>query len=276
MKRTAAFALALTALFLLCIIVHSLVENPHETFSCSTCHRTDPSGAVIPHQLVSPVTDLCERCHRKVLSEGYSHPVDVRPRAANIPADLPLSGRGELTCCTCHDVHAASETVFGTPSYCLRRPEPGKAFCEACHPAALRGPSGGHSALLGESHFRSRYIATDPSRSIDPMSKNCISCHDGSFASSATFIMAGAWTHGRDFLRNDRGTHPIGVDYETARLEPGRKTDLRPLDLVDRRIRFFDGKVGCGSCHDPYSRIEKMLVMSDRNSRLCLACHLIG
>jgi predicted CXXCH cytochrome family protein len=101
-----------------------------------------------------------------------------------------------------------------------------------------------------------------------------VSCHDGTFASSVT-IRAGAWKHGRDFLRHDQGSHPVGIDYEAARLKRGSKTDLLPLSQVDRRIRFFKGMVGCGSCHDPYSTIPKKLVMSDRRSRLCYSCHIV-
>ena len=87
--------------------------------------------------------------------------------------------------------------------------------------------------------------------------------------------MAGSWTHEKSFLNNDRNSHPIGMDYEARRSLRGRKTDLRPMDLVDRRIRFFNGKVGCGSCHDPYSTIEKQLVMSDEQSKLCYSCHMM-
>jgi predicted CXXCH cytochrome family protein len=83
------------------------------------------------------------------------------------------------------------------------------------------------------------------------------------------------WSHGRDFIRHDQGSHPIGVVYDDARGRQGAKTDLKPIAMVDRRIRFFNGKVGCGSCHNPYSTIEKRLVMSDRGSELCLACHIM-
>ena len=60
-----------------------------------------------------------------------------------------------------------------------------------------------------------------------------------------------------------------------ARFDRGAKTDLKPMATVDRRLRFFNGKVGCGSCHDPYSTIHKKLVMSDENSKLCFSCHIV-
>ncbi len=269
-KLTAAL---LVCVVFICFVIYSMQMEPHKFQDCLSCHLTDPSGKVLEHQMTAPISTLCERCHEKIFAEGYLHPVDIRPQNIRVPADMPLSSGGEITCSTCHDVHASYFTPYDMPSHYLRRYEAGKDFCRACHTVAVRG-KGGHAASLGESHFLSKYVVTNTSLGIDPMSKNCISCHDGSYASSAT-IRAGRWSHGRDFIPYDRGSHPIGVLYEAARQREGLKTDLKPLDMVDRRIRFFDGKVGCGSCHDPYSSIEKRLVMSDRGSRLCLSCHMI-
>jgi len=128
---------------------------------------------------------------------------------------------------------------------------------------------------MEEAHFQTKYVEISSSQLIDPISSKCVSCHDGAYASSIS-IRAGTWSHSSELMTNDEGTHPIGTDYESARLSRGKKTDLRPIDLVDRRIQFFDGKVGCGSCHDPYSNTEKNLVMSDKNSQLCLSCHMVG
>ena len=201
------------------------------------------------------------------------HPVNIRPRQVVIPEDMPLSRSGQVVCTTCHDVHADYFTPYGAPTHFLRRKEAGKAFCKICHDS-LDILSQGHKASLGEAHFRSQYIVTDPRQDIDPMSLNCLTCHDGAYGSSVT-VQAGVWRHGKGFMRHDQGSHPIGVDYESARVQRGRKTDLRPLFSVDPRIRFFEGKVGCGSCHDPYSTNYKKLVISDKNSKLCFSCHIV-
>ena len=95
-------------------------------------------------------------------------------------------------CGTCHDVHSDYFTPYGTPTHFLRRQERGKAFCKICH-GNLDALSRGHTASLGEAHFRSQYIVTDSRQELDPMSRNCISCHDGAFATSVT-IQAGVWT----------------------------------------------------------------------------------
>ncbi|MBI4685662.1 MAG: cytochrome c3 family protein [Nitrospirae bacterium] len=252
--------------------VYSMEKEPHKfpQSKCPSCHAMDLQGRVVKGQMAAPVSLSCRECHEDVFEEGYMHPVDVSPQNVRIPADMPLSNYGHVTCSTCHDIHSPYLTPYGAPSRYLRRYETGRKFCDVCHKGMMKG----HKGTLGEAHFRSKYIVTSPSQEIDSTSKNCISCHDGSFSQSAT-IKAGTWTHGKDFIQHDMGSHPIGIDYESARVTRGRKTDLKPMGMVDRRIRFFNGKIGCGSCHDPYSSLKGKLVMSDEQSRLCLACHMI-
>lgn len=275
MRRESAFALFLAAAGIALVVVYCMEMEPHRfpQAKCPTCHVTDGSGNVVGKQLTAPVTLLCQGCHGKILTEGYMHPLNVRPRNVRVPADFPLSRSGEIVCSTCHDIHSPHLTPYGAPSRYLRRLEEGSKFCEACHMKA--STKAGHAGGMGEAHFQSKYVQTSASQMIDPLSMNCISCHDGSYASSVR-IRAGTWPHRKELMPHDDGSHPIGVDYERARAARGRRTLLRPIGMVDRRIQFFDGKVGCGSCHDPYSTIEKRLVMSDERSRLCFACHLVG
>ena len=271
------FPLSVLILFLsagIVLVVFSLENQPHAFKECMSCHGTEKVTSSVSRKLRAPVTQLCtDACHRTVLTQGYMHPVNVAPRKVSVPVDLPLSLTGEIVCSTCHDIHVDYRTPYGELSHFLRRGERGKAFCRICH-KKTGSPGAGHGAYLGEAHFQSRYVVTDSSQELDGMSKNCISCHDGSFASSPT-IMAGSWVHEKSLIANDRGSHPIGIDYEACRARRGRKTDLKPIPAVDWRIHFFQGKLGCGSCHDPYSLIPKKLVMSDKHSQLCFSCHLI-
>jgi predicted CXXCH cytochrome family protein len=260
---------------LILIVVYCMEREPHK-FSqaeCRSCHMTDASGNIEKDMLTESLVTLCERCHAKILSEGYLHPINVRPRNVRVPAGFPLSRYGEITCSTCHDIHSSYFTPYGTPSHFLRQYETGSKFCEACHSGSSLKI--GHAEAIEEAHFQTKYVEISSSQLIDPISRKCISCHDGAYASSVS-IRAGMWSHSSELISNDDGDHPIGTDYESARISRGKKTDLRPIDLVDPRIQFFDGKIGCGSCHDPYSSTENNLVMSDRNSQLCLSCHVVG
>jgi len=46
-----------------------------------------------------------------------------------------------------------------------------------------------------------------------------------------------------------------------------------PYDLP-RELRLYDGKIGCGTCHNAFSKEKSMLVINNRRSRLCLECHI--
>ena len=101
---------------------------------------------------------------------------------------------------------------------------------------------------------------------MDVESKDCLSCHDGTVARDVG-IRASEVSEGSHV-----SSHPVGVPQE-PRL--GRKSiaPMVPAVAVNHRVRLFDGNVGCGSCHSLYSREEKLLVMSNFRSALCLSCH---
>ena len=69
---------------------------------------------------------------------------------------------------------------------------------------------------------------------------------------------------GRDF------GHPVGVDYAYAQTT---SETLKPALLLDAALRLENGKVGCVSCHDAFSRLAGQLVVDNRGSALCLSCH---
>lgn len=242
------------ALAAICIVwgaigVASLERDPH---------RDLPAGGA----------NVCEECHRAIFAEGYMHPVEVVPQRASIPAAFPLSREGRLTCTTCHDLAGQAGTAA---VHYLRGGKAGKPFCDRCHRDVLA--LGSHRTALGEAHLRSEHMATTGA-GFDPASKNCLSCHDGAFGSMVS-LDDGLIGHGGGAFGMKNSSHPIGMDYEAARLAGGRKSKLRPLAMVDPRVIFFDGRVGCGSCHNPYSALPGHLVMVDARSRLCFACHML-
>jgi predicted CXXCH cytochrome family protein len=124
---------------------------------------------------------------------------------------------------------------------------------------AMRGPGRGVSRL---------------STGLDEESQTCLSCHDGTVAT-------GIGVGGDEVPGVHAGSHPVGVAYVDGAL-PGIKKpgggggygQLRAATGLDSRIRLFSGQVGCGSCHSPYSQEQKLLVMSNYRSALCMNCHL--
>jgi len=211
-------------------------------------------------------------CHSDIFDEGYIHPVDMRPVKTTIPIDMPLDSSGKITCNTCHDVHSNYETPMGTRSFFLRRLETGKRFCDICHNYNSHKLSG-HEILFRKAHTHPEHKDQRTDVGIDEISRNCLSCHDGTLGKSV-MLRAANWRHKVSLLKYDNGAkHPIGMNYERVR-RMNRKSMLKPIGEVDKRIRFFNkGCLGCATCHNPYSTKEKKLVIPVAGEALCFSCH---
>lgn len=267
MKRGLLFAALLIALG--AGIAYTVLTPTAHDFTeaeCPDCHAATPvKGRPEARMMKNSISFLCLRCH-PAMEKTVSHPVEVVPVEARVPEDLPLSRDGRMTCSTCHDIHARPKAPFGLATSFLRRSVSGAAFCSACHAS---GPTAGHAMMMGRAHMKFR-SEEGGGGSVDAVSRACLGCHDGSIGPNSS-VMAGSWEHGMPLSKFDpRGSHPIGVSYLQAM---ARRGGLIPLGALNPAIKLIDGKVGCSSCHNPYSKEQSKLVMSNRGSRLCLACH---
>lgn len=149
----------------------------------------------------------------------------------------------------------------------LRTPTSGSSLCNSCHtPDPER--SSAHARAIGRAHFDASFgSAKGVDQGLDAESVSCMACHDGAGASDA--VARGPSDRHRSFS----GEHPIGVRMVAGRgdLEEG---EIRSPSGLDPRVRLFEGRIGCGSCHSVYASRADRLVMSNQRSSLCLACHV--
>ncbi len=103
---------------------------------------------------------------------------------------------------------------------------------------------------------------------VDPLSLDCLGCHDGSRASDVTINLKND-PFRRQQIGGSAKDHAIGMDYAAYASNP---RDFKPV-FGNPKMVFVDGKVGCLTCHDPANQERGHLVMSDRRSALCLTCH---
>ncbi len=211
----------------------------------------------------------CTECHR--FPDGLSHPVGVVP-AIPIPQEFPLDTQGRLTCLSCHDVPRTNDATRTPAAFLLRRAATGRAFCATCHSQRERAGKP-HVLAFDTAHGGIRFRnAGESLQTLDEESLNCVGCHDGvigSFAGSAIYDPSDAQRPGQG--ASIGLTHPIGGSYGTP---ASSVTDLKPVASLDRRIRLYSGRLGCGTCHSGYSRLANHLVIDNRRSRLCIACHI--
>jgi predicted CXXCH cytochrome family protein len=154
--------------------------------------------------------------------------------------------------------------------------------CKACHVPHMQAlrpttqPATTRPALLMVRVPGQRRVFKPDKFTPGPSSLICLGCHDGTVAmstiGSSHAILAGVR---EGFLLREgavRTDHPIGVPYPVDR----RRFRSKASVVATSGVRLPDGYVECVSCHDPHNTtgVDKMLVMSNRRSALCLSCHI--
>lgn len=265
-KKTLLFLIAVSVLLAYIGFVHPEWESYHNFEGmCLDCHLTEPDrNKRSPGTFVKDISVMCSQCHKGV--EDLSHPVDMPP-SMKVSSILPLDWKGHVTCVTCHPVHDEGHGKFH-----LRSRASGEGFCLNCHSDM---ESEMHKVAVGTAHTgkvaRVNYIPGQLDTVLDDLSIRCLACHDSIFAAEAlveNFSMTLGFHN-----NNEIGvSHPVGVSYfEAKRKYMGA---YRNVENLPREITLFGGQVGCGSCHNPYSKRHFELVMSNEGSALCLACHV--
>lgn len=238
-------------------VAYGLTKEPHgfSDSECILCHLDigKDAGSLKPIS-----SSICLSCHKDML-QILSHPMDIFPDIS-VPEDMPLLD-GKMSCITCHVAHPFSITYQSAGYSLLRRSGKGATFCSVCH----RMDEKGHT-VFGNVHMGS-YQETDLRRMVDEYSLQCIECHDKQFDNLAIALGAGRWEH-----FSSQFCHPVGVSYSDSASKHRRK--FNPAFLLPKEIRLFNGKIGCGTCHNVYSKEKFMLATSNTRSSLCLQCHI--
>jgi hypothetical protein len=100
-------------------------------------------------------------------------------------------------------------------------------------------------------------IAEATSLGVEQLSSECLSCHediDGPNGSSHS------------------GSHVVGIIYAD---NAARNEMLRPEFDLPAGLVLFEGVVTCTTCHGSDPHNGQSLVINNRGSALCSACHLM-
>jgi len=104
---------------------------------------------------------------------------------------------------------------------------------------------------------------------IDPISLECVNCHDGTLARGVTFYVKNTGEQKALGIATLSASHPIGTDYIKYSCNKGF-TYWRslPAEMV-----LMNGQIGCASCHNLLGNKELYLVVDMTGSGLCFSCH---
>ena len=257
-------------------------ETPlhHFQLPCVSCH--DPESADPNHppqerdnvgEVKGDINRLCTAsgCHN--FDSLLNHPVGIKPKTT-IPRNMPLDRNSRITCLTCHDKPGSSDNTDEGRERSLHLPQ-GVKFCSACHTRM-----GG--TLVKQSHwqFSTRaHLISKKSRfpepanfqsfsgNIDPESRSCLSCHDNV---TVTIPPQNETTRQKKRRWRKMTDHPIGMEYRSVAL---RKMNGYKFPLMGDKIRLFNGRVGCGSCHSLYAQTKNNLIDRYERGVLCRGCH---
>ncbi|VAX22453.1 hypothetical protein MNBD_NITROSPINAE04-1127 [hydrothermal vent metagenome] len=238
-------------------------SGPHETQQdCLTCHLNDPAKVADVSKMLFKVdfTFMCSNCHEGI--EALSHPVGMTIKQV-IPAEFPKDWKGQMTCVTCHFFHGNTNGKY------LRTATRGRDFCLLCHDMAFFKRMKDAGETLREAHLESLAKNKLPVGPIDSVSAACLECHDGS-VSIDTF--SNTSLSGSLVQHSGASSHPIGLNYaEKAQAD----RSYNPPAALPKEVILPEGKVGCVSCHQPYTENHGKLSVSRDGSRLCFSCHNI-
>jgi len=167
--------------------------------------------------------------------------------------------------------------------------------CHAPHNTGTERPLWNHAMSTANYTLYGSSTMNAASGQPGPMSKLCLSCHDGTVGISdygGSPVGPGGIRFGRGdkaYIATDlRNDHPVGIAYDTALATSDRgladpATKSVTIGTVKSRtgtiasMMLYDGKVECPSCHDVhniYTAGNKGLVkVGLTGSSLCLQCH---
>jgi len=263
MKKFIAYCVSLLFLALGLCIIWAVANFKIHDFEgkCLECHKDMPDKDTKREKLifVDEIDSLCGRCH--TINKNKSHPINIRPGKDN-PLTAHLDKNGLITCTTCHDIHKEDKTSNRQElAGLLWGHVKGKAFCFICHNNEAEGINWRHQTAIPYAHSLGRLTENAASSLLDKYSTECLSCHDGTISKFPQVqVKQGNWQHGIGI------SHPIGINYP-------RSEEFVDIESLPKNIRIFDSKIGCLSCHDIYGKQKNLLVMDNKKSRLCLACH---
>ena len=256
----------------------------HFQMSCDSCHESGFAADIVRSrekgnsfiQLKDNINQLCATSGCHDFDPALNHPVGVFSN--NNQADMPLDSHSRITCLTCHNKPQTSPDnsyIDSGQERLLQIPQ-SRQFCSTCHVQMDNNLiEQSHWQFSTRAHLGGSMKQQSPTYNsniqtvggIDAESRTCLGCHDNISVS----IPADNETPQQKRIRwKSMKDHPIGMSYD---IKATQQLNRYQYPLLDERVRLFDGRVGCGSCHSLYAQSKNNLIAANEGTILCRKCH---
>lgn len=272
-------------------------SNPNSARECAICHYRwvdafflEGRGTDLVPLQTEPVVateTMCLSCHdgsvldsRERLQDGRGHRTGrPPPETMQVPEQLPLDGRGNLTCATCHTAHGVAQTdeqgrkqrIF------LRTGNRGSTMCRMCHGPEDGGlPEGNHPLGPVEPPIPEE-LTHDTSNAGEI---ECETCHTAHGSPYDAFLLMDTRDSSLCVACHQDRSPPDG---------PGRSGhEGHPVNIASAAVDVAaavesaggqagtGGAVVCTSCHGVHRNRQSpgsLVLDLGEGAGLCLACH---
>ncbi len=287
----------LITVILLLITSNALALQMSSKRDCVVCHimwmddfRTDKEtlvkwqpGNVLMKDTQGVVSseEICYSCHdgyvrdsREIVWKYNRHPVFVKPsKNVTIPAELPLSIKGEIYCGTCHSAHGKGAAPHGDPTgrtSVFREVNIDSSLCEMCHrKEASYKFYNGHPLHTTAIKLPDKLFNSGAEKATDKNTVICQSCHKVHGAPGKKILI----------INNSSSDLCVICHVEEKNLID-TKHDLRITLPDEKNIKHetLSESGPCGACHTPHNAAAKKLWARSPGpgnpaSGMCLTCH---
>ncbi len=213
-------------------------KHTHEDIICANCHSFGSKIKKFENK-------RCISCHNQLFDDNFI-------------SDNNFHNDKTRQCTDCHSFHNSNNLIIEkTKTQYDLVSKQGAIHCYTCHSVSS------NLSLLSEGHRDARILYHNNSQNILSLSlsQGCMLCHGSSYSSTSN--------NSSMPVINNHASHPYEID-----VIPGEGNSTNRIRFeIDPRIKLFDNRIECLTCHNLSAEEDDLLVNFEEPLDFCNGCH---